>query len=190
MMVETNKAFDQQTVSAHTLSFIRSCAKSMTLCSETDLQKDMVSVFSAHLKNIKPKDFTPNPLPALGNLQWVKDMKLAKDFREFANFLPWQHSPRMIDYGKTSAVLNFGRMFEMGSIINGLIYIDAYQVYQEHNHPQHEMYFLISGTGCWRWGGHYDYKPITAGNVIYNYPWNWHGIKAGPAPVLAMFLLT
>ena len=183
-------AFNQPAVSEQTLSFIRSCANAMALCAKTGVQEEMVAKFKARLGDVKSKPFSPNPLPYLRNLHWVKDMKLARDFREFAPYLPWKLSPRMKDRGEKGGIVDFGAMFELGDIINGLMYVDAEQIYQEHNHQRHEMYFLISGTGEWRWGGHHDYQTITAGNVIYNHPWNWHGVKAGAAPVLAMFLLT
>lgn len=161
----------------------------MALCTETPRQAEMVELLKCQLNEPERLEFTPNPLPCLRNLQWVKDMKLAKEFREFAKFLPWEFSPRAADKGEEMAVCNFSQMFNLGKVVCGLMYVDSEKVYPEHNHRPDETYFLISGTGEWRWGGNHDYRSITAGNVIYNHPWNWHGIRADSTPVLAMYVL-
>ncbi|WP_423908613.1 dimethylsulfonioproprionate lyase family protein [Candidatus Spongiihabitans sp.] len=191
-MFMMGRGFEQTTVAQQTHGFMTSCAKSMALCAESAVQANMVKVFSAQVKKNKTpnkvKDFKPNPLPCLGNLKLVKDMKLAKDFQQFAHYLPWGFSPRTLDQGKHVAIMDFRKMFEMGKVTAGLMYVDVYSAYPEHNHPPDEIYFLISGTAKWRWGGHRHFRSITAGNLIYNYPYNWHGVKAGPTPVLALYL--
>ena len=188
-MIDTPITFDQSEVTEQVYSFVVSCANAMMLCAETRVQQDMLARLSGQLGKKQSRSFSANPLPVLRNLQWVKDMKLAKDFRRFAPWLPWRVSPRTVDQGHQVAILYFDRIFDMGDIVSGLMYVDVNQHYPEHNHAGQEMYFLISGTADWRYGGHDGYRRLSAGNVIYNYPWDWHGVKAGDTPLLALFLL-
>lgn len=184
--------FESAAVAQQTHRFLSSCAKCMAVCAESTVQANIVKTFSAQLKSNqkqnKTKDFKPNPLPCLSNLELIKDMKLAKDFQQFANYLPWGFSPRTRDEGKHVAIIDFSKMFEMGRVVAGLMYVDVDNAYPEHNHRPPEIYFLISGTAKWRWGGHRHFRSMSAGNLIYNEPYNWHGVKAGQAPVLALYI--
>ncbi|WP_424947603.1 dimethylsulfonioproprionate lyase family protein [Candidatus Spongiihabitans sp.] len=186
------RGFKPTTVAQQTHGFMTSCAKSMALCAESAVQANMVKAFSNQLKHhAKPeevKGFKPNPLPCLRHLNSVKDMKLAQAFQQFAHYLPWGFSPRTDDRGEHVAIMDFSKMFEMGKVVAGLMYVDAGCAYPEHNHPPAEIYFLISGTAKWRWGGHKDYRRLTAGNLLYNHPYDWHGVEAGPTPVLALYV--
>lgn len=182
------REFEQAAVAQQTHRFLMRCAKSMSLCAESAVQTNMVKAFSDQLKQNKAKDFKPNPLPCLGNLKLVKDMKLAKDFQQFAHYLPWSFSPRTTDQGADVALVDFSKMLEMDNIIAGLMYVDIGKAYPEHNHPPEELYFLISGTAKWRWGGHHQFSRITAGNLIYNQPYDWHGVIADTTPVLALYI--
>ncbi len=170
-------------------SFMVSCANAMMLCATDAVQRDMVARFSRQTGKKRTRSFSANPLPVLRNLTWVRDMKLARDFCQFAPWLPWSISPRTVDRGHQVALLYFNRILDMGDMVAGLMYVDAGQHYPEHNHAGREMYFLISGTAEWRYGGHDDYRRLPAGNVIYNHPWDRHGAKAGDTPLLALFLL-
>ena len=183
------KIFDQKAVTQQAYEFLLSCAKTMALCVEDETQLKMVECLLSELRREESRDFAPNSLPVLHKKEWVKDMKLAKDFREFADFLPWRNAPRVLDQGEEVAIIDFGNLFKLGNVSTGLIYVDSNKVYPEHNHPAAEMYFLISGTAHWRFGGNHDYRSLTAGNVIYNHPWNWHGVKASHTPVLALYLI-
>ena len=181
-------SLDKTAVHERSFEFLSACAKVMALCAEDDQQQRMVSCLIAQITRSQPRDFEPNSLPVLHNQKGVKDMRLAKEFREFAEYLPWQFSPRTVDQGKEMAIMDFNDLFVMDDIVTGLMYVDSGKTYPEHNHFPAEMYFLISGTGEWRFGGNIDYQSLTAGNVIYNHPWNWHGVRAGQAPLLALYL--
>ena len=187
---QSGQPCDLQTVAEQARKFMTGCANAMALCAETAVQSSMIQAFSEHTCQAIPRDLKPNPLPCLDNLALVRDMKLARDFQQFAIHLPWRHSPRTIDQGCEMAVLDFNSMFDLGDCIAGLIYVDLEKAYPEHNHPPAELYFLISGTADWRWGGNHNYQTITAGNLIFNHPYNWHGVKTGVTPVLALYLQT
>ena len=182
--------YDKKEVVSQTHSFLQSCARTMMVCAESPVQKDMVSCFAEQIGRNVAKDFEPNQLPVLESLDLVKDMKLAKDFQKFAIYLPWTYSPRTLDKGAEIGFVDFRAMFDLGNVVSGLMYVDSHKSYPEHNHLPGEMYFLISGTAEWRHGGSSQYETLTAGNVIYNHPWNWHGVRAGHTPVLALYLLT
>ena len=170
--------------------FFSGIIRAAKVCAETDAMKEMVAALEQQLDPATEKPFDARPIGALRNLHHVKDMKLAKDFREFARELPWRDSPRTVDRGETLGIFDLNDVFEMGDIVAGLMYVDSGAAYPEHNHFPREMYFLISGTAHWRYGGHHDYRSITAGNVIYNHPWNFHGVIAGHTPSLSMYLQT
>ncbi len=188
--------FERTAIAEQTRKFVVRCANSMLLCVESttgsSIESTMIKIFSEafkqQFKTDEVKNFSPNPLSCLRHLKWVKDMKLAKDFQQIAPYLPWGYSPRTIDQGKHLAIMDFSKMFEMGAVVAGLMYVDVEQSYPLHNHPSHEMYFIISGTARWRWGGHLHFRHITAGNLLYNHPYNWHGVAAGSTPVLALYI--
>jgi len=181
--------FDKQDIVNRTHSFLRSCARTMALCAESPVQQKMVENFVEQIERKVVKDFEPQPIPVLDSRGLVKDMKLARDFQELAMHLPWSYSPRTLDKGTEMGIMDFRAMFDLGNVVSGLMYVDSQQNYPEHNHLPAEMYFLISGTAQWRHGGRPYYESLTAGNVVYNHPWNWHGVRAGHTPVLALYLL-
>ena len=186
---EPVKNFNKQDVLNRTHRFLQSCARTMALCAESPVQQKMVRNFAEQIERKAMKDFEPQPIPVLDSCEWVKDMKLARDFQEFAPYLPWSYSPRTLDKGTQMGVMDFRVMFDLGNVVSGLMYVDSHKNYPEHNHLPEEMYFLISGTAQWRHGGSPHYETLTAGNVVYNHPWNWHGVRAGHTPVLALYLL-
>ena len=186
---ETLAGFNKQDILNQTHNFLRSCARTMMLCAESPVQEKMVRNFAEQIERNVMKDFEPQPIPVLDSLGLVKDMKLARDFREFAMYLPWSYSPRTLDKGTQMGIMDFRAMFDLGNVVSGLMYVDSHKNYPEHNHLPGEMYFLISGTAQWRHGGSPHYEMLTAGNVVYNHPWNWHGVRAGHTPVLALYLL-
>ncbi len=186
---------NQSVVVAQVTEFFIGCTRAMALCAEDARQQSMVARFRQQIERRIEKSFIPRPITALRNLDDVTDMKLAKDFRHFAHQLPWRDSPRTQDGGTEIGLFDLADVLDLGAelgsgIAAGLIYVDCHQAYPEHNHPPQEMYFLISGTAHWRFGGNRDYQKLTAGNVIYNYPWNFHGVKAAATPTLALFLQT
>lgn len=187
--VETLVEFDKEDVLSRAHRFLQSCARTMALCADTSIQEEMVRQFSEQIERKVVRDFDPQPIPVLASRALVKDMKLARDFQEFAMCLPWSYSPRTLDKGTEMGIIDFRTMFDLGNVVSGLMYVDSHKSYPEHNHLPGEMYFLISGTALWRHGGSPLYETLTAGNVVYNHPWNWHGVRAGHTPVLALYLL-
>ncbi len=135
-----------------------------------------------------PIPFTPRPVPVLRSLPLAVDMKLARDFGRFACFLPWDYSPRTSDCGEQLGILDFGKVLRLPGVLAGIMYVDAGCAYPEHSHLPAELYFILSGTACWRYGGHGGYRKLTAGNLLYNAPSDRHGVRAGSTPVLAMYL--
>ncbi|NKB76482.1 MAG: hypothetical protein GKR96_05400 [Gammaproteobacteria bacterium] len=174
-------------VTDHCHAFLSDCARSIDLCAETPVLADIAKRLRSQVATKKPKPFDANPLPALANLSLVKDMALAKRFQMFAPGLPWDYSPRTSDEGTELAVCDFGKVLDMDGLDVGVIYVDCHREYPLHNHPPHELYFLVSGTAKWRYGQHLDYESLTAGNLIHNEPNDWHGVIAGHTPVLALY---
>jgi mannose-6-phosphate isomerase-like protein (cupin superfamily) len=187
-MVEPTEGIIQDKMRDKAHRFLRDCARAMALCAETAQASAMVERFSNQLDNPQPRTYTPSPLPVLSSLDLVVDMKLAKRFCEFAASMPWKPSHRTVDQGREVALLDFNQVFDLGSIVSGMMYVDANRIYPEHNHEPEEIYFLLSGTAAWRFGGHDQYQIISAGNLLYNHPRDVHGIRAGPTPVLALYL--
>ena len=148
----------------------------------------MARRFSDSVDRATPVPFAPRPVPVLSSLPLAGDMKLARDFGRFARFLPWDYSPRTSDRGEQLAILDFGKVLRLPEVLAGIMYVDAGCTYPEHSHPPAELYFILSGTACWRYGGHDGYRKLTAGNLLYNAPSDRHGVRAGCTPVLSMYL--
>lgn len=178
--------------------FMTDCARSIELCAETPEMLEIAQQLRAQIKNSQPKDFKPNPLPALSNLSLVKDMALAKRFQTFALDLPWDYSPRTDDEGHELAVCDFSKVLAISEHTRtettksdlhfGVIYVDCHRQYPTHRHPPQELYFLISGTALWRYGDVEAHRSLTAGNLIHNKPNDLHGVIAGHTPVLALYV--
>lgn len=169
--------------------FLQDCCRAMALCAETPETTELVAKLQDQLGAIVMRSFESSPLPVLDSLDLVVDMRLARRFQEFAREMPWKPSFRTSDHGQEVALLDFGEVLDLGERTVGLMYVDAGREYPEHSHEREELYFLLSGTADWRYGGHEHYQSISAGNLIYNHSWDLHGVRAGHTPLLALYLL-
>ena len=183
---------DETEVAGAVYEFLLDCNRVILLCADNEeierVALQLKRCLSQLTTPLAPLPFNANSLPALRNLALVKDMPIAKRFREFAHYLPWGFSPRTSDEGKEIAVCDFSQLFDFGALNLGLIYVDCHFEYPLHQHDPSELYFLISGTAKWRYGGGIDHESVTAGNVLHNRPNDWHGVIAGHTPVLALYV--
>lgn len=186
----SGEPFPPDIVSSRVLDFVRGCARAVTVCAQAPDEQRMALQFSNAVSRATPIAFAPRPVAALRSLPLIGDMKLARDFSRFARLLPWDYSPRTSDCGEQLAILDFRKILVLPDVIAGLMYVDAGCAYPEHSHPPAELYFILSGTASWRYGGHDGYRTLTAGNLLYNHPGDRHGVRADITPVLAMYLQT
>lgn len=59
--------------------------------------------------------------------------------------------------------------------------------YPDHRHPPEEGYLVLS-AGCWR-QHHGEWFERASGETVHNVTNIWHAMRAGPVPLLAMWML-
>jgi len=59
--------------------------------------------------------------------------------------------------------------------------------YPDHRHPPEEGYLVMSG-GDWR-QDHGEWVRRDPGDTVHNVPDIWHAMRAGEAPLLALWML-
>ena len=91
--------------------------------------------------------------------------------------------------GNRIALWVFNNLFDLKHHTVGLLYLDPHLAYPEHSHPPPELYLTLSGTASWRYGGCDSYRVVSAGNLLYNNPFDLHGVRAEDTPLLALYLL-
>ena len=80
-------------------------------------------------------------------------------------------------------------MLKLEKIVAGLMFMTPNQIYPEHQHAPQEVYFVLSGTASWLYGGNEEYQQQKPGDVIYNHPHDLHGIKTQDESLLALYFL-
>lgn len=174
--------------------FFRGCGRAVRVCAEQPAVRDMAERFERQLGGFRTKDFAPRPIAALRHLEQVGDMRLARDFQAFARRLPWRDSPLSADRGARIGVFELNDAFDMGAVTAGLLYVDAGARCRQPDHAAQDLrfavYFLISGTARWRYGGSREYQSTPAGNVLCGPPRDMRGMIAGHTPSLSLYLQT
>ncbi len=150
---------------------------------------DGARFFQGRIASAAECRFDARPQPVTATAAGVDDTELARRFAGFADELPWSRSPRWDDGGHERALCVFSEMFELNDVVAGLVYLDAGGTYPEHSHPPQELYLTISGAAEWRFGGAEEFVQMPAGATLYNHPHDRHAIRAGSAPVVAMYVL-
>ena len=69
----------------------------------------------------------------------------------------------------------------------GVLLLAPGVVYPPHAHQAAEVYLPLSGTAEWQQGDG-GFVPVPPGSVISHAPWVPHAMRAGPEPMLALYL--
>ena len=91
--------------------------------------------------------------------------------------------------GDKAALCDLNAVFQFKGITVGLLYLNKNVEYPQHDHAPQELYLVLSGTAAWRYGGNEDYKTVPPGNLIYNQPFDLHGVRNGGTPLVALYVL-
>lgn len=169
--------------------FLIRCSQILQKQAPDAITRQGARYFQDCLNVTQQKSFTPAPLPVLSSVKDIEETPLTQGFHQLAGNLLWRASPRSDDGGTQMALSTLNDMFELGELLAGLLYLDSGQRYPEHQHPPQELYLILTGNAEWRYGGNTDYQPRPPGSVLYNHPGDLHGVKAGPTPLLALYVL-
>ena len=161
----------------------------MRVCAESPEHESAVSKFSEEIGTATPKSPPTGTIIASSELSKARDTRLAQQLIQLSDYLPWTESPRTPGMGNRIALCIFNNLFELKRHTVGLLYLDPHLAYPEHNHPPPELYLTLSGTASWRYGGCDSYRVVSAGNLLYNNPFDLHGVRAEDTPLLALYLL-
>jgi hypothetical protein len=120
--------------------------------------------------------------------------RLADAFGRLAPRLNWQRrdglKPKdpLFPEGHANAALigNDGLEYH-DSVRLGVSLIAPMVEYPDHNHPPEEGYLVMSG-GDWR-QDHGEWFRREPGETVHNVPNIWHAMRAGEAPLLALWML-
>lgn len=176
-------------VSDNFRQFLQRCSKAL----EQQATSAETIAGAAYLASRAPvaaaRDYSPESQPVLDSLASLQRTGFTFDFHEIAGELPWRRSSRTTDEGRITALVAMNDMLNLGDLVAGLLYLDSHQQYPLHQHSPQELYLIMSGAGCWRYGGAETFQIQQPGDVIYNRPNDLHGIEAGDHPLLALYLL-
>ena len=167
----------------------------LTLCDEIELHQGDdrtdagVRAFRTALTMATPKSFEHRAVDVTRSLDRIASGVKLDEFRRLSPTMRWIPSPRSDDEGRLMALVPLNDMLDLGPLISGFMYVDASAAYPEHQHEPQELYLVMTGGATWRYGGASDYRPLAEGAVIYNQPWDLHGVRAGATPLLALYVL-
>jgi quercetin dioxygenase-like cupin family protein len=120
--------------------------------------------------------------------------RLAEAFGRLAPRLKWirrdglqPEDPRFPDNHANAALIGNDGIEYHDSVRLGVSLIAPGVTYPRHNHPPEEGYLVMSG-GDWRQddGEWFRREP---GETVHNVPNIWHAMRAGEAPLLALWML-
>ena len=161
----------------------------MRVCAESPDHESATHRFAKDIGSAAPKSPPAATIMASLELHKARDTRLARQLIDVSGHLPWTESPRTPNMGNRIALCSFNDLFELTRHTVGLLYLDPGMTYPEHSHPPPELYFTLSGTAAWRYGGSEEYRVVSAGNLLYNHPMDMHGVRSSDTPLLALFLL-
>ena len=161
----------------------------MVFCAEHPEPLEGAEQFLTQVVDVPLLAFDASHLGVLDSLSQVSDTGLARRFQNIALTLPWAESQRMPGMGDKAALCDLNAVFQFKGIAVGLLYLNKNVEYPQHDHAPQELYLVLSGTAAWRYGGDEDYKIVPPGNLIYNQPFDLHGVRNGGAPLVALYVL-
>lgn len=86
-----------------------------------------------------------------------------------------------------ATVLGNGGLEQRRDVTVGLSLVAPGVRYPDHNHPPEEVYLVLSPGEWWQAGGTWHEPGI--GGIVHNPPGIMHAMRAGEAPLLAVWLL-
>ena len=168
---------------------LESIGHAMRLCTESTEHEMVIRKFEKEISSAQPKANIVATHTTPNMLYTASDTGLSKSLIEIGNYFPWTESPRTPKMRNRIALCNFNDMYHLEHCIAGLLYMEPSLVYPEHSHAPPELYFTLSGTAEWRYGGSKEYQTLSSGNLIHNNPLDLHGVQSKETSVLAFFLL-
>ena len=173
---------------AQTRQVLSDIARAMSVCAEQPAHKNAIERFRTQIPAADEKPFDPSPLEPV-SLALAVDTRLARQLTSFAGQLPWRETQRMPGQGNKAVLCSLDELFVFEDLTSGLLWLEPGVAYPERNHPPPELYFTLSGTAEWKFGGSDQYQSVSAGNLLHNHSLDTHGVQAGDTPLLALFLL-
>lgn len=120
--------------------------------------------------------------------------RLAEAFGRLAPKLKWQRrqglkpaDPRFPEGHANAALIGSDGLEYHDSVRLGVSLVAPDVTYPDHQHPPEEGYLVMSG-GDWR-QDHGDWFARKPGETVHNVPNIWHAMRAGEAPLLALWML-
>ena len=120
--------------------------------------------------------------------------RLADAFGRLAPRLNWQRrgglkheDPRFPNGHANAALIGNDGIEYHDSVLLGVSLIAPGVEYPDHQHPPEEGYLVMSG-GDWR-QDHGEWFRREPGETVHNVPNIWHAMRAGEAPLLALWML-
>ena len=171
------------------ISFLKKCTDSISSLSKDEHIQEGITKFNSRLKKASNKDFITPEFPVMNKLDSVTESPYLYNFNEIASKLKWRPSPRTDPDAEVIALCSFNEMLNLGDLLAGFMFMTPNQIYPEHGHPPQEVYFVLSGTASWLYGGEETYRQQQPGDIIYNNPKDLHGMKTQNEPLLALYFL-
>ncbi len=169
--------------------FLKQCANSIATQTDDEIVRKGVAEFNKKIENSSAKNFAPTQLSVSKELGGIAKTPYSFDFHEIATELKWRPSPRADYDAEVMALCSFNEMLNLGDLVAGLMFMTPNQIYPEHQHAPQEVYFVLSGTASWLYGGEEIYRQQKPGDIIYNHSRDLHGMKTQNESLLALYFL-
>ena len=171
------------------LFFLKKCAESICTNSKDQKILEGAEVFTKKIESSENKPFNAQFQPVLKKINTVSSTPYTFNFHQIATKMVWNPSPRTDEKAENMALSIINNMFDLGDVVAGLLLVDSHQNYPLHQHSPQELYLILSGEAKWLYGGNEDFKKQLPGDVIYNHPYDLHGVITQNEPLLALYIL-
>ena len=176
-------------INSELIHFLKQCTAAISVKTDKEHIQNGINEFNLRLDEAIAKDFESMQLPVLTELDTIARSPYTFNFHEIAHKLKWRPSPRADFDAEVMSLSTLNEMIDLNGLVAGLLFMTPNQIYPEHKHPPQEVYFVLSGTASWLYGGKKEYQQQIPGDVIYNHSGVLHGMKTESEPLLALYFL-
>lgn len=174
-------AIDRQAALAELLDGVRKAAANAAQ-PEVRRMAGFVSYDAGEICDRDDGSFARRVAPLLAGLD--REGGVASAFATLASCLKWY--PDDAGYA-TADIIGDDGIATSDRIWFGATAMTPGSLYPLHSHAPEEFYLFLS-SGAFR-GGDESWQDIPAGGAVYNRPWQAHALKAGAAPLVALWFL-
>lgn len=147
--------------------------------------------FVAAVEAGEKREVVPSMAPAVSSLRdpgHPATTESGQQVRDLVGNLRWGAARRDAE-GRERSIALVADIVDLGTVQAGLLVVAPNSEYPLHHHRPQEFYLVIDGEAEWRFGGAANWVVVQPGEVFYNPPDVWHGLRTKKEPCLALYVL-